>query len=261
MTNMKNYMTDEEAKAAILDIGKRMYARNFVSSNDGNISVKVSEHEIWTTPTGVSKGYMKEEQLVKMDLDGNIICGTAQPSSEIKMHLRVYKEDDTVQAVTHAHPLFATAFAITGKSINKATNTEAIIALGNILIADYATPGTYEVPDSIAPYVKDYNGVLLANHGALTWGKNIYQAFYALESVENCAKSEIITNYIIGKQNYLNSSQIDQLIGIREKMGNNKGGVPIYTYENQENILEERENKLIERIAHRVVEIIKESDE
>lgn len=255
----RKYMTDDEAKAAILDIGKRMYARNFVASNDGNISVKVSDHEIWATPTGVSKGYMKEEQLVKMNLDGEIISGTAKPSSEIKMHLRVYKEDPDVQAVTHAHPLFATAFAITGKAIDKATNTETILALGNILVADYATPGTYEVPDSIAPYVKDYNGVLLANHGALTWGESIYQAFYALESVENCAKSEIVTNYIIGNQNYLSNQQVERLLEIREKMGIKKGGTPVYTLENKEHALGDREEELIEKIAQRVVTLLKES--
>ena len=257
----RKYMTDEEAKAAILDIGKRMYARNFVASNDGNISVKVSDNEIWATPTGVSKGYMKEEQLVKMNLDGEIISGTAKPSSEIKMHLRVYKEDPNVQAVTHAHPLFATAFAITGKAIDKATNTETILALGNILVADYATPGTYEVPDSIAPYVKDYNGVLLANHGALTWGESIYQAFYALESVENCAKSEIVTNYIIGNQNYLSNDQVERLLEIRKNMGIKKGGTPVYTLENKDHTLNDREEILIEKIAQRVVTLLKENDE
>lgn len=258
MCEEHKYMTDEEARAAILDIGKRMYLRNFVASNDGNISIKVSDTELWATPTGVSKGYMTEEQLVKMDIDGNIISGTAKPSSEIKMHLRVYKEDPAVQAVTHAHPLFATAFAVAGMAIDKATNTEAILALGNVFVADYATPGTYEVPDSIAPYVKEYNGVLLANHGALTWGSNIYQAFYALESVENCAKSEIVTNYIIGKQNYLDHAQVERLLQIREQMGIKKGGVPVYTKENSASASENKEDELVEKIARRVVALMRE---
>ncbi|MDD2971602.1 MAG: class II aldolase/adducin family protein [Lachnospiraceae bacterium] len=258
MSDEKKYMTDEEAKEAILDIGRRMYLRDFVSSNDGNISVKVSDTELWATPTGVSKGYIKIEQLVKMDMDGNVLEGTAKPSSEIKMHLGVYKEDPTVQAVTHAHPLVATALSIAGISLNKAVNTEAVLSLGNIGVAEYATPGTYEVPDSIASYVKDKNGVMLANHGALTWGDSIYQAFYALESLENCAKSEVLTHYILGKQNYLSDNQVATLMEVREKLGIKKGGIPVYTKENPNPESSDKENQFIEKIARRVADILKE---
>lgn len=258
MPDKKTYMTDEEAKAAIIEIGKRMYVRNFVSANDGNISVKVSDTELWVTPTGISKGYMREEELVKIDLEGNVLEGITSPSSEIKMHLRVYQEDQTVQAVTHAHPLMATAFSIAGKAIDKAINTEAVLALGTVAVAEYAKPGTYEVPDSIAPYVKKYNGVLLANHGALTWGSDIYQAFYKLESIENCAMTEIITQYVLGKQNYLSNSQIKDLLIIREDMGIHKGGEPVYTKENPDIRMLEREEVLIEKIAKRVAKLLKE---
>ena len=107
---MTDYVSDAQARSLILDVGRRLYHSGFVASNDGNITCKVGDNAIWATPTGVSKGFMTEEMLVKMDLDGNILEGTYKPSSEIKMHLRVFKENPQVQGVVHAHPLTATAF-------------------------------------------------------------------------------------------------------------------------------------------------------
>ncbi|WP_349673690.1 class II aldolase/adducin family protein [Lacrimispora sp.] len=220
------YMSDFEAKKAILDIGKRMYDKGFVASNDGNISCKVGPNTIWTTPTGVSKGFMKQEMLVKMDLNGRVLMGNSKPSSEVKMHLRVYQENPDVQAVTHAHPLVATSFAIAGISLDAAVLTEAVLGLGSIPIAKYATPGTEEVPDSIAPFVNTHNGVLLANHGALTWGKDIFQAFYRLESIEYYATILMYTGNIIGRQNVLSCDQVNKLLDIRQKLGITAGGIP-----------------------------------
>uniref|UniRef100_UPI002A80B3C6 class II aldolase/adducin family protein n=1 Tax=Enterocloster asparagiformis TaxID=333367 RepID=UPI002A80B3C6 len=147
-------------------------------------------------------------------------------SSEIKMHLRVYQENPRLQAVTHAHPPMATCFAIAGQPLDAAILTEAILSLGTIPVARYATPGTQEVPDSIAPFVNHYNGVLLANHGALTWGDDIYQAFYRLESVEYYATILMYTGNIIGQQNHLSCEQVDRLLEIRKNMGITGGGVP-----------------------------------
>ena len=222
----KKYMSDFEAKKAILDIGRRMYDKGFVASNDGNISCKVGPNTIWTTPTGVSKGFMTQDMLVKMDLNGKVLMGRWKPSSEVKMHLRVYKENPDVQAVTHAHPLVATSFAIAGISLDAAVLTEAVLGLGSIPVAKYATPGTDEVPDSIAPFVNTHNGVLLANHGALTWGKDIYQAFYRLESIEYYATILMYTGNIIGRQNLLSCDQVNKLLDIRHKLGITAGGIP-----------------------------------
>ncbi|MEY8351811.1 class II aldolase/adducin family protein [Lachnospiraceae bacterium 54-53] len=220
------YMTDFEAKKAILSIGKRMYEKGFVASNDGNISCKVGPNTIWTTPTGVSKGFMTQDMLVKMDLSGKVLMGRLKPSSEVKMHLRVYKENPEVQAVTHAHPLVATSFSIAGISLDTAVLTEAVLGLGSIPIAKYATPGTEEVPDSIAPFVNTHNGVLLANHGALTWGKDITQAFHRLESIEYYATILMYTGNIIGRQNVLSCDQVNKLLDIRHKLGITGGGIP-----------------------------------
>lgn len=236
------HMTDFEAKKAILDIGKRMYDKGFVASNDGNISCKVGTNAIWTTPTGVSKGFMTQDMLVKMDLSGKILLGKCKPSSEVKMHLRVYRENPEVQAVTHAHPPVATSFAIAGIPLDKAVLTEAVIGLGTIPVARYATPGTEEVPDSIASFVNTHNGVLLANHGALTWGKDVYQAFYRLESVEYYATILMYTGYIIERQNTLSSSQVERLLEIRRKLGITTGGIPSCTDVNQTDVQQQRKN-------------------
>jgi L-fuculose-phosphate aldolase len=220
------YMSDFEAKNAIIDIGKRMYTKGFVAANDGNITCRVGPNAIWATPTGVSKGFMKPEMLVKMDLSGKVLQGSAKPSSEVKMHLRVYEENPEVMGVTHAHPPMATAFAVAGIGLEKPILTEGVTNLGVVPVAKYATPGTQEVPDSIAPFVKGYNAVLLANHGALSWGRDVYEAFFRLESVEYYASLLMYTGNIIGKQNPLSCDQVQVLLNNREKYGINSGGTP-----------------------------------
>ena len=217
-------LNEYEIKKMMCDVGKRIYDRNMVAANDGNISVKLNDNEFLCTPTGVSKGFMTEEMLVKMDLDGNILEGTYKPSSEIKMHLRVFKENPQVQGVVHAHPLTATAFACAGMSLEEPVLVEGILALGCVPLAHFALPGTTDVPDSIAPYCKNYNAVLLANHGALTWGNNLVQAYYRMETTEYYAKILMMNNFILGKKSLLSQQQIDDIIGIRTRMGVISGG-------------------------------------
>lgn len=223
----EKYLSDEEAKNTIIEIGKRMYQKGFVAANDGNISCKVNEDTIWTTPTGVSKGYMTPDMLVKMKLNGEVLEGTNKPSSEVKMHIRVYQENPMVNAVTHAHPLVATSFAIAGICLDKAILPEAVVQLGTVPIATYATPGTQGIPDSIAPYCNSHNAVLLANHGAISWGKNLLEAYYRMESLEYYATILMYTGNIIGRANVLTNKQIEELINIREKLGITSGGNPI----------------------------------
>lgn len=220
------YPSDFEAKQLIIEIGKRMYAKNFVASNDGNISVKVSDHTVWCTPTGVSKGYMTDEMLVLMDLDGTVIRGTYKPSSEMKMHLRVYNENPDLKAVVHAHPPAATSYAIAGLPLNQAILTEAVMGIGEIPLAPYAMPGTNEVPDSIAPFVKTHNGCLLANHGALAWGKSAMEAWMRMESIEYYAMVSMYTRGLIGQVNELTCDQVDRLIERRTNDGIMTGGRP-----------------------------------
>ncbi|MBR0261073.1 MAG: class II aldolase/adducin family protein [Selenomonadaceae bacterium] len=227
MSKINRYPTDEEAKKMIVEIGRRMYMKNFVAANDGNISCKVDDETIWTTPTGVSKGFMSEDEMVKMHLDGTVIRqGERAPSSEVKMHLRIYNERKDVMAVCHAHPPVATSFAIAGMALNQAIYPEAIVNLGIVPCVHYETPGSHKLPDSIAPYVRDYNALLLANHGAVSWGTSLMEAWYRLESTEHYAMIIMYSINVIGKANVLSCNQINELIQLRKKMGITSGGVP-----------------------------------
>lgn len=224
---MKRFPSDSEAKEMILDIGRRMYLKDFVAANDGNITIKVAEDRIWATPTGVSKGFLHPEQLVLIDSQGNIIEGNCKPSFEIKMHLRVYKENETVGAVVHAHPPVATSFATANIKLDLAILPDTIVTLGEVPVAPYALTGTEEVAESVAPFCKTHNAVLLANHGALSWGKDIQEAFYRMESLEHYAKIILISKYLIKQCNLLTDSQIEDLVKIRESFGTFSGGRPV----------------------------------
>lgn len=230
MQKLNRYPTDDQAKKLIVEIGRRMYQKNFVAANDGNISCKVDDDIIWATPTGVSKGFMTEDILVKMRLDGTVLSqGPLKPSSEIKMHLRVYNENPEVGGVCHAHPPISTSFAIAGLGLDLAIYPEALVNLGTVPCVHYEAPGSQGIPDSIAPYCRDYNALLLANHGALSWGKDLMEAWYRLESAEHYAMVIMYTANIIGKANVLSCDQVNELVKIRERMGITSGGVPACT--------------------------------
>lgn len=173
-------------KQEICAIGRRMYDRRMVASNDGNISVLLSDGTLLCTPTGVSKGFMTPEMLCHIDKNGNVLDGGEgrRPSSEIKMHLKVYGERPDIGAVVHAHPVFATAFAVARKPLNVPITAESVMFLGEVPVAEFAAPSTEEVPQSIVPYVKEHNAVLLANHGALTFDRDLLSAYHKMEAVE-----------------------------------------------------------------------------
>ncbi|MCY7483328.1 class II aldolase/adducin family protein [Paenibacillus alvei] len=246
---MTQLNSDMDVKAFICEIGRRMYARSYVAANDGNISIKSDENTIWTTPTGVSKGYMTPDMLVQMDMKGNVLAGTYKPSSEVRMHLRVYAENPEVRAVVHAHPPAATAFAIAGIDLDQAISPEAIVNLGKVAVAPYATPGTQEVPDSIAPYCKDYHAVLLANHGALTWGRDMTEAYFRMESLEHYALMYMYASRLIGHANELSRDQVSELVSIRNRMGVKGGGFPSFREEREDT---ELFDQLVEKVAARV---------
>lgn len=221
-----HYPTDEEAKDEIIKVGRELFEHGYVVSNDGNISVKVSENEIWCTPTGVSKGSMTPEMMTKLDLDGNILEGSGSPSSEVLMHLRVYKENPTVNGVVHAHPIYATTFATAGIALDEPTLMEALMQLGCVPVAKYAKPGVEEVPNSVAPFCNDYNAVLLANHGALTWGDSLELAFHRMEILEDYAR--ITFNlHMLGKSRFLSKEQIEGLDERRRVAGFTTGKLPL----------------------------------
>ena len=223
---LKEYLLERKLRKEICDIGEMIYKRGFVSANDGNISAKICENEFLITPTNVSKGAMKPWMIVKTDADGNIIKGRSKISSEHKMHLRVYKENNKVNAVVHAHPQCATSFAIAGEKLDKALLTEAVVLIGIVPVADFAMPGTEEVPDSIAPFCKKYNAVMMKNHGVLTWGKDLKQAHFRMEAVENYAVITMHLKNYFANVGHMTNEQIEGLLDIRKSLGITTGGRP-----------------------------------
>lgn len=208
--------SDYEIKKEICEIGKRIYMNGFVAANDGNITVKVDDNTFWATPTGVSKGYLTPDMLIKVDAEGKVLEGTWKPSSELKMHMRVYKERPDVGAVVHAHPPTATGFAIAHIPLDKYIMPEAVISLGTVPIAEYGTPSTNEIPDAVAQYLQTYDAVLLENHGALTMGPDLMNAYFKMESVEFFAKITLISMQLGGPKE-LNCEEIEKLLEVRRK--------------------------------------------
>ena len=222
------YPSEQEARRMIVEIGKRMYDKDFVAANDGNISVRIAQDRIVATPTNVSKGYMTEDMMVLMALDGTVLSEGRKPSSEVKMHLRIYQENPLAGAVCHAHPPVSTAYAIAGMPLDKAIYPEAVVNLGVVPCVHYEEPGSQGIPDSVAPYCRDYNALLLANHGVVTWGEDLLQAWYRLESTEHYAMILRYTGYSPDRPGLLSREQVSELIEIRRKTwGVQTGGVPL----------------------------------
>ncbi len=222
------WMTESEARRSIVKIGKQMHAAGYVAANDGNISVRIAEDEIIATPTGVSKAEMDEVMMLRMRIsDGAILAkGDLNPSTEIRMHLRVYRENPSVNAVCHAHPPVSTSFACAGLPLDRAVYPEAFLSLGIVPCAPYAMPGTEDVPDSIAPYCRDYHAVLLANHGVVTWGTSLTEAWFRLESVEHYA-TILLNLRILGRESLLTRQEVNDLISFKEAHQMKIGGIPL----------------------------------
>jgi L-fuculose-phosphate aldolase len=182
----------------IVEIGKRVYNRGFVAANDGNLSIKISENRLLITPAGVSKGFLSPEDIILCDMSGKKVEGSSEPSSEILLHLQVYRQRSDVWGVVHAHPPYATSFAVAGVPLTECILPEVVISIGRIPLAPYATPSTAGLAQSVVPMLPRHNAMLLANHGTLTIGSDIYQAYYLLERVEHLAKISLFARQLGG---------------------------------------------------------------
>src|ERR1700716_1153631 len=176
-------MSIESLRADIVEIGGRMYARGYTASNDGNISVRVADDRLLMTPKSVCKGFMTPDMMCVTDLEGHKLQGDLDPSSEMLMHLEVYRQRPEVEAVVHAHPPIATGFAVAGIPLNRAVLAEVLTTLGSVPIAEYATPSTKELPEAVGKYIKAHDAMLLANHGALTGGGSLSGPYYKMEPI------------------------------------------------------------------------------
>jgi len=212
-------MQEEEARRQIVEAGKRLRDRFFVAANDGNISARVSENEILITPTSVNKGDVTVDQILKIDMEGKVVSGPAKPSSETKMHLAVYRKRPDVLAIVHAHPPAATGFAACHIRLDSdIILPEVVFGLGRIGFAEYGTPTTEEIPNAVEKEIPDCDAVLLSNHGALTVGTDVMQAYYRMEVLEMYARVRVVTK-ILGEPKPLSQTEVTELYKVREKQG------------------------------------------
>ena len=209
---------EEQIRADIVEVGRRLYARGFVASNDGNISVRLDERRLITTPKSVSKGFMTPDMMVIVDYSGSKIAGERDASSELPMHLEIYRNRPDVNAVVHAHPPLATGFAVAGIPLTRAVLAEVVTTLGSIPIAEYGTPSTQELPDAVRKYIKAHDGLLLANHGAVTCSQDVMSAYYKMETIEHFAKISLVAR-LLGRENVLSRGEVDKLQGLRGMYG------------------------------------------
>jgi L-fuculose-phosphate aldolase len=215
---MSTSRAEEQTRADIVEVGRRLYARAYVASNDGNISVRLEGNRLITTPKSVSKGFMTPDMMVVVDQDGTKLAGEREPSSELPMHLEIYRNRPDVNAVVHAHPPLATGFAVAGIPLTRAVLAEVITTLGSIPIAEYATPSTSELPTAVRKYIKAHDGLLLANHGAVTCGGDVMAAYYKMETIEHFAKISLVAR-LLGREHLISREEVDRLQGLRGMYG------------------------------------------
>ena len=228
-------MDIEMLKEQICDVCRKMWQQGWVAANDGNVSVKLDDGTFLATPTGVSKSFITPDKLVRIDGEGKVLEGAPgyKPSSEIKMHLRCYRERPDVGAVVHAHPPTATGFAVAGKSLDKYSMIETVIAIGSIPLTPYGTPSTDEVPEAITPYLAEHDVMLLQNHGALTVGCDLITAYYRMETLELFAKISLVAE-LLGGAKEIPMPEIDKLLYLRENYYNVTGKHPGYKKYNKD---------------------------
>lgn len=210
--------TEDEHRRDICLVGRWIHQRGYVAATDGNISVRLDPRRILTSPTAVSKGMMAADDLVITDLEGKKLAGRRHPSSELAMHLLIYRRRPEINAVVHAHPPVATGYAAAGLALNKALVSEVVLALGCIPVARYGTPGTAELTEALEPLVTRYDSILMANHGVVTCGQDLLTAFFRMETTEHFARVSLVTE-LLGKQVLLSATDVEKLLAARARYG------------------------------------------
>ena len=248
-----------QARQDMCEYGRRLWRLKYVAANDGNLSVRLGADRILATPTGVSKGFMEPEDLIVTDMDGSLVEGRAQASSELKMHLEVYRLREDVQAVVHAHPPVATAFSVAGIELNQCILPESVLVLGAIPIAPYATPSTDEIPEGLRPCITRCDAVLLANHGAVCWADSLRGAYYRMETLEHTAT---ITQHamLLGRVQPLSAPDVAKLQAVRRTMGISGRVLPCVAAGScavpQVGALDAESEQLIEQVTQAVLTVL-----
>lgn len=211
--------TERETRKKIVEVGRLIYDRGFVAASDGNISARLDDGRIVTTPTMVCKGRMSEDMLVLVDIDGRKLRRDERnPSSEFAMHSTIYRLRPDVHAVVHAHPPFGTGFAVANVPLDKPLLSEVILTLGCIPLTAYGTPSTEEISQALSPYIPHHDALLLANHGAVAYGPDLDAAYYKMETLEHFAKITLIAR-LVGRPKELSAEAIEKLLDVRERSG------------------------------------------
>ena len=207
--------------ATIVLICHRLYERGFVTATDGNVSARLPNGNILITPSSVNKGAVGESMLVEIKPDGTSVTLSRSPSTELGMHCFIYRERPDVQAIVHGHPTYATGFAAARIPLSHDVFPEVIIGLGEVPLADYATPSTHELADSLAPYVRSADAILMANHGVVAYGASVEEAYYKLEKVEHAAHITFVAR-MLGGERRLTAEQIGKLYAASAPARNEK---------------------------------------
>jgi len=208
--------SDRQYREQIVRYGRTLHGRGFVAATDGNLSVRLDKSRILATPTCMSKGSMRPSDLVIVDLNGRLLAGRRRVSSEIGMHLLIYRLRPDVKGIVHAHPPTATGFAAAGVALNQPLVCEVVIGLGSIPLAKYGTPGTAELTEALAPLVPQYDAILMSNHGVVAYGADLDQAYMKMETVEHFARIALVTHQL-GHQQPLGAAELEKLELVREK--------------------------------------------
>ena len=211
-------LTEKEYRQNIVEVGRMVYAKGWVAANDGNISIRLDQNRILATPTGVSKGMMQPDDLIICDLNGDKIEGWRERTSEIAMHTTVYKLRPDVRAVVHAHPPVSTGFAVAGKALNLAILPEVVIGLGCVPLAEYGLPGTPALTDGMLPYIPKYDALLMANHGAVCYGEDVFKAYFKMETLEHVARITLVAE-MLGGPKLLPRVEVEKLFDSRSRYG------------------------------------------
>lgn len=194
-----------------------LHERCYIAAGDGNLSIRLDDGSVLTTPTGMCKGWLAPEDLVIVDMQGRKLAGERNASSEIAMHLLIYRLRSDVRAVCHAHPPTATGFAAAGMALNQALVSEVVLTLGSIPLAQYGTPGTPELTDALEPLVADHSAILMANHGVVTCADTLTKAYMHMETVEHFAKIALVAHQL-GRVRPLDEEQVKKLVARAKEM-------------------------------------------
>ena len=210
--------TEREYREDIVQIGKLVFKKGWVAANDGNISLRMDAERILATPTGVCKGMLSVDDLIIVDNQGNKISGRLERTSEIAMHLKIYEMRPDIRGVLHAHPPVATGFATAGRPLNLGLLPEVVISLGCVPIADYGLPGTPALTEPMLPLIPKYDAILMANHGAVCYGEDVFKAYFRMETMEHFARIQLVAE-LLGGPKVLPREEVDKLLDSRTRYG------------------------------------------